>query len=175
VFAHPPAALRLLDDVVPPVARWWVLLAIAVVLLLLPGRRSRPARARLVLVATAVTMVVVTVVKLTIRHPVAQHVLGFPLGSYPSGHTADSTAVVGLLLLALLPVRRRVVAYAVALPVGALVGFSRVATGVHTPDDAVGGWWLGTAVLLASGGLLAHRSERDAEQRVDEPAYLGGR
>lgn len=81
--------------------------------------------------------------------------------AYPSGHTADSTAV--LATGAWLLVREDLVDPAVAAPVVAAlalgVGASRVALGMHWSSDVVGGWLTGIAV--ASGCALAYERLRD--------------
>jgi membrane-associated phospholipid phosphatase len=68
--------------------------------------------------------------------------------AYPSGHTADATAV--LATGAYLLVREGIVAPEVAASVAAgvalAVGMSRVALGWHWTSDVVGGWLTGIAV-----------------------------
>ena len=64
--------------------------------------------------------------------------------SFPSGHSANSTAVYG-------DIHRQVrkkwtLALAVALPL--LVGFSRVAVGAHFPTDVLAGWALGLVLIF---------------------------
>lgn len=159
------------DRVVQAFGQAWflVLVAIAVAGVLAFADRYAPAAA--VLAVTGAALVVVSVGKLLIRHPVVDHAFGLSIGSFPSGHTADATAVLGVVLLALLPIRLRLVPYAVGLGIGVLVGGSRVVSGAHTPDDAVAGWLLGAALVLSAGTWLAARAGRSegyAEQRVHE-------
>jgi undecaprenyl-diphosphatase len=69
--------------------------------------------------------------------------------SFPSGHAANSLAVVlALLLVAGSDHRRRIVGVAGAAAV-ALVGFSRLAIGVHYPSDIAAGWLWSTTVFAA--------------------------
>lgn len=84
--------------------------------------------------------------------------------SFPSGHSAGTAAVVGVLVLLLLawagrrPAVRAVVVVAglftVAVPV------SRVALGVHYPSDVAGGVLLGLACAAAGWAALVAWTER---------------
>lgn len=75
------------------------------------------------------------------------------LAAFPSGHAMTATAVCGLFvwvsgrLGARLAVRRVVLAVALVSVAG--VGVTRVWLGVHWPSDVVGGWLLGTFIVLA--------------------------
>jgi undecaprenyl-diphosphatase len=70
--------------------------------------------------------------------------------SFPSGHSLGSFVTYGSLLLVFLPAMSRrgrwLATVLVALLVG-LIGFSRVALGVHYVSDVVGAWLLGAAWL----------------------------
>ncbi|MEV0566898.1 phosphatase PAP2 family protein [Dactylosporangium sp. NPDC050588] len=95
--------------------------------------------------------------------------------SFPSGHSLNSlicyTALLLVFLPALRPRWRRPAVIAVAFVV-ALVGFSRLALGVHFLSDVIGGWSLGIAWL----GLCATAFEliRHHEGlRVTEPLEEG--
>ena len=73
--------------------------------------------------------------------------------SFPSGHAMSSVVVYGSLLLVFFPVlsrpwRRRCVAGVVVLVL--VIGFSRLALGVHYISDVLGGYVLGLAWLAAS-------------------------
>jgi undecaprenyl-diphosphatase len=72
--------------------------------------------------------------------------------SFPSGHAQAATVGCGILVLIFLPVVRRagrIWLYAGAALVIALIGFSRIALGVHYVSDVVGGVVLGATWLLA--------------------------
>jgi undecaprenyl-diphosphatase len=84
-----------------------------------------------------------------VAHPVA-HGQG---NSFPSGHSLGSIVAYGALLLVFLPAVgrrwRKLVVVGVALLV-ALIGFSRIALGVHYVSDVIGAWLLGIAWLGAT-------------------------
>ncbi len=72
--------------------------------------------------------------------------------AFPSGH-AMASAITAATLTALLWPRAnrsgRITACALAGTVVALVGFTRIALGVHWPSDVLGGWLLAAAMLGA--------------------------
>jgi undecaprenyl-diphosphatase len=127
-------------DVVAVVAAVWLLVA----------RRAPDAAA--VVVARLVELGIETAVKALVNRsrPVFSHPVATAGGaSFPSGHTAGSAALYGILVLLL--VRRLWVTIAATVFVLA-VGASRVVLGVHYLSDVVGGLALGLAV--AAGTLL---------------------
>ena len=72
--------------------------------------------------------------------------------SFPSGHAQGVVVATGVLLLVLLPAvprARRPVAGGLAVLWALLMGFSRVALGVHYLSDVVAGYVLGAAWLAA--------------------------
>ncbi|GAA2893103.1 hypothetical protein Acy02nite_40510 [Actinoplanes cyaneus] len=83
-----------------------------------------------------------------VRPVVESPVAHAPGNSFPSGHALGSMVVYGMLALALLPAVRRkwrpVFLGLIALIV-ALIGFSRIALGVHFLSDVLAGWLLGIA------------------------------
>lgn len=83
--------------------------------------------------------------------------------SFPSGHAANTTAI--LLLAALLSGRRDAVTVALIVAVG--VGVSRPLLGVHWPSDVVGGWLLGggLALLAYAGGQALGSGARPGRRR----------
>ncbi|BCL16504.1 phosphatase PAP2 family protein [Micromonospora sagamiensis] len=70
--------------------------------------------------------------------------------SFPSGHALGSMVAYGALLLVFLPAmshRWRKPAIALTALVVALIGFTRIALGVHFVSDVLGAWLLGAAWL----------------------------
>ncbi len=74
------------------------------------------------------------------RPPVADHLDAVSSWSFPSSHSAGT--MMTCLALALLAGGRRP-ALAAALAMAGLVGWSRVALGVHWPSDVLAGWGFG--------------------------------
>ncbi|MFE9424623.1 phosphatase PAP2 family protein [Kitasatospora sp. NPDC006697] len=73
-----------------------------------------------------------------------------PGPAFPSGH-AMAVAITGATLVALVWPRvdrpARIACSAVAVAASLLIGFTRIALGVHWPSDVLGGWFLAAAVL----------------------------
>jgi undecaprenyl-diphosphatase len=125
------------------------------------ARRARRWDAIAVVAAWACAEVVTQLVKASLDRPrpgFAPAVDVPTTAAFPSGHASVSLAV-GLVVAAVAGggLRRG----GIALALGALVGLSRIALGVHWVSDVVAGWALGGGcaclVLLARG---AHRRRR---------------
>lgn len=87
--------------------------------------------------------------------------------SFPSGHALGSMVAYGSLALIFLPVvsrRMRPLLIAAFAAIVVLIGFTRVALGVHYVSDVLGGWLLGLAWL----GVTAH-AFRLWRQEVGKP------
>jgi undecaprenyl-diphosphatase len=85
-----------------------------------------------------------------LRPVVDAPVASAPGNSFPSGHALGSTVAYGAVLLVFLPVvsaRLRPVAISAVATIVLLVGFTRVALGVHYLSDVLAGWLLGLAWL----------------------------
>ncbi|MFD0580330.1 phosphatase PAP2 family protein [Dactylosporangium darangshiense] len=86
--------------------------------------------------------------------------------SFPSGHALNSLICYAALLLVFLPALRRSWRRPVLIATGAvvvLIGFSRLALGVHFLSDVLGGWALGAAWI----GLCAAAFELMRQQHGD--------
>lgn len=82
-----------------------------------------------------------------------------PIGNaaFPSGHASNAMAI-ALLMALLLPVAPRPHWIAIALLFAAVMGWSRLALGVHWPSDVVGGCLWGATFAL-TGYILVRRLE----------------
>ena len=88
-----------------------------------------------------------------VRPPGQLHLVHETGGSFPSGHSADSTAVllaIGLTVAIVFLRRRHLRALAVAASVAlaGAIGLSRLELGVHWPTDVVAGWALGVMAAV---------------------------
>jgi undecaprenyl-diphosphatase len=138
--------------------------------------RRKHVRLALFLVVTTIGGGLVdTAVKLAVDRP--RPSLEFPIAtafgkSFPSGHAMSSVVVYGSLLLVFFPVmsrpwRRRTFVGFVTLML--VIGFTRLALGVHYLTDVLGGYVLGVAWLMASTAAFSiWRVERG--QRAVEPS-----
>lgn len=122
--------------------------------------RRRWRSALLVLAATTLGALAVTLVKALIarsRPDLVGRLMEEASHSFPSGHAANS-AIVYLTVAALLfPVvrgwRMRGFVLAVAMLLVGLIGISRVYLGVHWPSDVLAGWAFGSGWALLCWGV----------------------
>ncbi len=146
---------RFVTDIGGPLT--WRLAALLVIAVIALWIRHRHADAVLIVLTMATAAIVSGAVKSavararpTVPHPLL-HVAG---GSFPSGHALTSAAAMGLVVVLSGPRLRdrgHPVA-AVLVAVGAvlvtlLVGFSRLALGVHYVTDVLAGWLFGVLVV----------------------------
>ena len=152
-IAHPSFtnSMRLISTVASPVG-WWLVLT-PVFLWLLITRRIRLAAfvAVTALGSSLLNLLIKTVVDRARPHLV--HPVAVAAGkSFPSGHTQSATVGFAILILVVsLFVARaaRVWLWIVGAVGVALVGFSRIALGVHYLSDVVGGLVIGSAWAIA--------------------------
>ncbi len=128
------------------------LIAIAAVVYLLVKRRRGDAA--LVAVVAAGAGLLVRFGKATVgreRPPVEFRLVTETNESFPSGHALASAAILGVLLVVLLPsipsARGRVAAITGAGIFVLAIGLSRLYLGVHWATDVIGGWVIGFAWL----------------------------
>ncbi|MFI7547625.1 phosphatase PAP2 family protein [Actinoplanes sp. NPDC049599] len=131
-----------------PVLMWLVSVAVA---LLLIRRRTRLA---VYVIVTGVGALLLDPSLKTLvgrlRPVVEVQVAGAPGNSFPSGHALGSFVAYGALLLVFLPAvapRWRKAVIALVGLIIALIGFTRIALGVHFLSDVLAGWLLGAAWL----------------------------
>jgi undecaprenyl-diphosphatase len=138
------------------------LMVIAVVVgLLLRWRGLNAILCSVPFVSLLVSGALVEVMKVAIVRvgPNEQFGFGSPAtGSFPSGHSADTTALsIGLaIVLVAVLVRRpveRVAVFGLAIALSVAVGVSRLVLGVHWPTDVVAGWAIGLGTAVAIGTL----------------------
>lgn len=146
-----PRVLSFLGE--PPVAAAWT-----VVLALVAGHVLGRRYAALVIAAAGVA-VLTTAIKVLADRPRPAAGQGLD-PSFPSGHTAYVTAVLGLAAIVLAEHRRWWLA-AGALLVIAAMGPSRIVLGVHWLSDVLAGYAIGLAwlVLVVTLGLPRARTE----------------
>jgi undecaprenyl-diphosphatase len=121
--------------------------------------RDRRREAVFVVLAITLAAAVESIVKAAVgrARPVFAHPLSHAAGaSFPSGHAITSFVAFGLLAL-LVPRRARLPAALGAVALSALVGFSRIALGVHYVSDVLGAWLLGAAVLVGTEAWFSRR------------------
>ena len=145
--------------------------------LILRRRRVHPILCAAPLASLLVAGGLVQIMKSAISRagPHAQFRLGsHAAGSFPSGHSADTTALsIGIaIVLVAVAVRRpaeRVAVFGLAVALSLAVGVSRLVLGVHWPTDVVAGWavGLGTAVGVATLAVLVTHDHPFATARVE--------
>ena len=172
------------------------IMGVAVVWLLVRHQRRLAAYLAVTGLGLAVLVPVTKVLVGRRRPDVALPVVDLPTNaSFPSGHAMTALVTWGALTVIALPVvrpaHRRILVVATAVFV-ALVGFTRLALGVHFLTDVVAGWALGAAWLAVTAWAFRHwlRDRHEPVVRsglgetpvhalhlstIDEPALPDGR
>jgi membrane-associated phospholipid phosphatase len=131
---------------------WWIILLPVIGWL---GYRRLPRLAAFVAVTAIGSSLLNNTIKLAVdraRPHLADPVASASGMSFPSGHAQAAIVGYGILILIFLPaISRRMRPWAVAIAslVVLLIGFSRIALGVHYFSDVIGGFLVGGAWLFA--------------------------
>jgi membrane-associated phospholipid phosphatase len=157
-------AMRTISDVGSPVA-WWIILTPVFAWLLY---RRLPRLAIFVAVTAIGSSLLNRTIKVTVdraRPHLVDPVATAAGKSFPSGHTQSAVVGCGILVLVFLPVvsrRARPGLFAAASVFVLLIGFSRIALGVHYFSDVIGAILIGVAWLLAMTAAFSvwRREER---------------
>ncbi len=147
----------------------WTLRAVAagsVVLLAVRGQRRLALWAGTTVVVAGVLGFTLKLIVARSRPSLPDPVSTAPGASFPSGHALNSFVILGVLVLLVLPMiprRLRPVVWALAGATVALVGFARVALGVHYVSDVVAGWLIGAGLVAVT--VVAFETWRRPEAR----------
>lgn len=116
--------------------------------------KGRRADSLLVVLGSAGALALGPVLKAVVERPrpaLSDHVVFVHSWSYPSGHSLNSMAVLGLLTVLAIRERPGALRRTALAVLGAflvvVVGFSRVYLGVHWPSDVLAGWLIGVLWL----------------------------
>jgi undecaprenyl-diphosphatase len=126
-------------------------------------------RCSLAVLATMLGEVVIfwfTTIVIDRHRPVVAHLDGSPpTSSFPSGHTAASTSIYGLLAIIvaghLAQARWRRLVYVVTALLVLSIGISRIYRGMHYPSDVIGGVLLGALWLTATSRVVLRGTRSD--------------
>ncbi len=95
--------------------------------------------------------------------------LGLDSFAFPSGHVVRAVALVTIVGFVFAPPRWRLpIAIGASIATGVVMGYARVALGVHWPTDALGGFLLGLGWFALSALLLLHVLGSRRETPSDE-------
>lgn len=113
--------------------------------------RRRPVELAALLAGFVLLLIAVTVTKAGVDRPRPPHKLVHTIGaSFPSGHTAYSTAYVAMAVIAwrVIPgFTRRLLVLLATILVSASIGASRIYLRAHYWSDVAGGWGLGFGIF----------------------------
>jgi membrane-associated phospholipid phosphatase len=162
--------MRTISDIGSPTS-WWIVLAPVFAWLLY---RRLPRLAIFVAVTAIGSSLLNRIIKTTVdraRPHLVDPVATAAGKSFPSGHTQSAVVGCGILVLVFLPVvsrRGRPWLFAAASGFVLLIGFSRIALGVHYFSDVIGAILIGVAWLLAMTAAFSvwRREERKPPVRA---------
>jgi undecaprenyl-diphosphatase len=168
---HPAFAttMRVISDVVSPLGWWIVLVPVFVWLVYRRLRRLAGFLAVTALGSWLLNAIVKSAVHRARPHVQTSVATAHGL-SFPSGHTQAATVCCGVLILIFTPIvprARRAWLYVGGALVVALVGFSRIALGVHYLSDVLGGIVIGVAWLLAMTAAFSAWRQEERRPAVD--------
>jgi len=161
-FTH---AMHAISTVAGP-AGWWVVLTPVFVWLLISRRFRLAAFVAVTAIGSSLLNLLIKTVVDRARPHLVDPVAAAAGKSFPSGHTQSATVGFAILIVVFLPLVPQVariwlwIAGAVGV---ALVGFSRIALGVHYLSDVVGG------VVIASAWVIAMTAAFSAWRRDLSP------
>jgi undecaprenyl-diphosphatase len=155
-----------------------VLTGVVAVIAIALIQRGRPRLAAYLAVTGLGAIIMGPALKLFVGRlrPVVEHTVALaPGNSFPSGHALGSIVCYGAIAMVFLPAvrgRGRTILLGAAGAVIAVVGFSRIALGVHFVSDVIGGWLLG-AVWLAVTARAFETWRTQLGRRPSEPLREG--
>jgi len=163
IFTH---VMRIISDSGSTLA-WWIILSVLTITLLL---RRLPRLALFVVVTGIGSSILNGLIKAAVSR--ARPALDDPVAvaagkSFPSGHSQSAIVGYGILVVILLPLLPAVwqrIALCFAVIMVLLIGFSRIALGVHYLSDVLGAYLIGSVWLL--GMVVAFRTWRRESWRV---------
>ena len=168
--------MKFISTVAGPVG-WWIVLAPLCAWLLIARRFRLAAFVAVTAIGSSLLNLLIKTVVDRARPHLVDPVSAAAGTSFPSGHTQSATVGFTILIVILLPVVPRsagvVLWIAGAVGVG-LVGFSRIALGVHYLSDVVGALVIGSAWAIAmTAAFSAWRRELSPTGTDTESAAAG--
>ena len=121
----------------------------------------RGARAALLVGASLASDLAAFAVKVVVERPrpenaATEHFFGLDSFAFPSGHVVRAVALLAAIAWVFAPPRWRFrLALVAGVTAGLVMGYARVALGVHWPTDALGGMLLGLAWFAITTSLAA--------------------
>lgn len=170
VALEPSTALH--GDAARALSTWgnldvWAIFVISLAVIALAFRQPMAAA---VIAMTLLSDVAGYLVKLAVErdrpaNALLEGLVGGDSFAFPSGHVVRAAALAALLAWLLVPARGRLpAALAGGIGAGLVMGYSRLALGVHWPSDVAGGillgiaWFCGSAIVLISAERPAPRA-----------------